>query len=77
MYVCTLNWLTRSSASAPTASSMTTNVKLEPLGEGNRDVISMMDDLQKLGLSDLNIQLAKCVVVGEIFPVFGDSCFYD
>jgi hypothetical protein len=25
----------------------------------------MMDDLQKLGLSDLNIQLAKCVVVGE------------
>ena len=77
MYVYTLDWLTRSSAAAPTASSATTDVKIEPLGEGNRDVISMLDDLQNLGLSDLNIQLAKCVVVGEMAPLFGSSYFYD
>jgi hypothetical protein len=77
VYACTLNWLTRSTATESTASSATTDVKLEPLGEGNRDVISMMDNLQKLGLSDLNIQLAKCVIVGEMFPVFGNSYFYN
>jgi len=39
------------------------------LGQGVKDLISTMNELEKLGLGNLKIPLAKCVVCGRLLLV--------
>ncbi|KAF2192948.1 P-loop containing nucleoside triphosphate hydrolase protein, partial [Zopfia rhizophila CBS 207.26] len=39
--------------------------EIDPLGVGVRELVSAMNELEKLGLSKLDIPLAKCIVCGD------------
>ncbi|KAF2472329.1 P-loop containing nucleoside triphosphate hydrolase protein [Lindgomyces ingoldianus] len=47
------------------ASSETIGCEIEPLGEGVKDLMTTMSELEKLGLSSLDIPLAKCIICGD------------
>lgn len=48
--------------------------EVDPLGEGVKDLITTMNDLEKLGLGSLNIPLAKCVVCGKLLIIWCFIC---
>jgi hypothetical protein len=53
------------------SSSMTTGGEANVLGTGVKDLIATMNELEKLGFSNLDISLAKCVVCGKpLRPVY-------
>lgn len=55
-------------------SSITVDGNVDLLGKGLKDLIATMNELEKLGLGNQDITLAKCVVTGKLLLPLYQCC---